>query len=61
MQLLTARGATFSRSEIRTARERGRYEILDMAHEAGAPVGDSASESAYTSESAASNAAVMGD
>lgn len=61
MQLLTARGATFSRSEIRTARERGRYEILDMAHVAGAPVGDSASESAYTSESAASNAAVMGD
>jgi hypothetical protein len=61
MQLLTARGATFSRSELRTARLKGRHEILEMVHEAGAVIGDSASESAYTSESADSNAAVRGD
>ena len=61
MRLLTARGATFSSSEIKTARERGSDEILVMAHEIGDPVCDSASETAYTSESATSNAAVMGD
>jgi hypothetical protein len=50
VRLLTVRGATISRTAIETARRKGRDDILDMVAEAGAPVGESTDESAYTSD-----------